>query len=73
MKVLIIGPRGHAIVVADKISACNRTANALSIVGILDDNSDLHKESWRGIPVLGRITRFREIEHDAKVVLRCRC
>jgi len=68
IRVLIMGAGGHSKVVINTILACNKTTNAFSIVGILDDNLDLHNKTFMGIPVLGGITRFREFEHDAVVV-----
>ena len=60
-KVLIIGAGQHGRVVAHLLKTSKRTNKKYSVIGFLDDNSDLIKTKVDGIPVLGKVSQLETI------------
>jgi len=67
-KVLIIGAGGHGLVVADILLAMRAAGEAVEAVGFLDDNAALHGQQLLGIPVLGSLTLWQQVPHDALII-----
>ena len=61
-QVIVIGASGHGKVVADIVLSCEDT-----LLGFLDDNETLTTEV-EGIPVLGKISNYREYPNAAFVI-----
>ncbi|MBI1730865.1 acetyltransferase [Candidatus Acetothermia bacterium] len=65
-ELLVYGARGHAKVVIDTAEK----HNIYSIVGILDDDSDLHNKPFFGYPVLGGFQLIqRQVDLRAHVII----
>ena len=63
MRIACAGAGGHAKVVADAALSLAR----LGIVGFLDDNPSLIGRSLLGLPVLGQISTWRDLDVDALI------
>lgn len=68
MNVLIIGCGGHAQVVADILMRARDAGEPIKPLGYLDDNADADSQTLLGLPILGRITDFTHVAHDALVI-----
>jgi sugar O-acyltransferase (sialic acid O-acetyltransferase NeuD family) len=63
LKIAIFGAGGHGKVVADAAM----TIAGMSIAGFLDDDQSLAGSRRLGLPVLGAISRWKELDVDALV------
>jgi sugar O-acyltransferase (sialic acid O-acetyltransferase NeuD family) len=68
MRVIIVGAGGHGQVVADSMMRAHECGAAARPVGYLDDDPAVAGRSFLGLPVLGPVSRWSEIPHDAMVV-----
>lgn len=67
-RVLVLGAGGHGQVVADILLAAYRRGAAEVPVGFLDDDERLHGATVLGLPVLGPIAGWRQVEHEGAVL-----
>ena len=65
MKVLLIGAGGHGQVVADVLFAMQANEKSVAPIGFLDDNTDLHGQSFLDLPVLGPVHQWQSWNSDA--------
>ena len=68
MKILIIGAGGQGQVVADAILFAIEEGMQLNIAGYLDDNPALWSKEFLDIPVLGPISKWRDVPHNAMIL-----
>lgn len=68
MRVIILGAGGHGYVVADILMRGHESGAPARPVGYLDDDPALAGWSFLGLPVLGPVSMWSEIPHDALVV-----
>jgi len=61
-RIIIIGAATALLEVYDLIFAINKIKPQYSIIGALDDNSELHGTTIQGIPVLGGLNFARSLE-----------
>jgi sugar O-acyltransferase (sialic acid O-acetyltransferase NeuD family) len=60
---LIIGAGGHGKVVADAMRLVG-----MSLLGFVDDNSDMIGQQLLGFPVLGKISQWQEFDVDGLII-----
>jgi len=69
-KILLYGAGGHAKNVIDAIEKERK----YEIVGIIDDNSDLHGKSYCGYPIIGGFDILGERRYrDSKIIIAITC
>ena len=66
--ILIIGAGGHAQVVADILLRSCELGDSCTLLGFLDDDPELVGREILGIPVVGAISEFLDLDHDAALV-----
>lgn len=67
-KVLILGAGGHGQVIADIFMQMQKAGGDITPLGFLDDDVSLIGKTILGLPVLGRIARWEEVQHDGLIV-----
>lgn len=67
-RVLIVGAGGHGQVVADILWRRRNEGEAIQPLGYLDDDGDLQGKRFAEINVLGPVSAYQEIRHDAVIV-----
>jgi sugar O-acyltransferase (sialic acid O-acetyltransferase NeuD family) len=65
LRILILGAGGQGQVLADALLFAAEAGQPVTPVGYLDDNSSLWQATPLGLPVLGPLAAWRDIDHDA--------
>jgi sugar O-acyltransferase (sialic acid O-acetyltransferase NeuD family) len=65
MRILILGAGGQGQVLADAMRFAAEAGHPVTPVGYLDDNPSLWQTTPLGLPVLGALAAWRDIDHDA--------
>lgn len=68
MRIVILGAGGHAQVVADILWRMRDAGKDMTPVAYLDDNTDLHGQTYLNVPVLGKTELLAQIPHEGVVV-----
>jgi sugar O-acyltransferase (sialic acid O-acetyltransferase NeuD family) len=68
MRVVIIGAGGHGQVTAEILLRMQEQDGSVQPLGYLDDDPKLAGQGFLGLPVLGAMADWSEIEHDAAIV-----
>lgn len=68
MRLIIIGAGGQGQVIADAMLFDMEVRQHFELIGYLDDKPELWGQSYLGIPVIGTISKWHEIPHDALIL-----